>query len=164
VIGGGFPLAAIAGRAEIMAHFDKDKVGDDNYLVQIGTLSGNPVAAAAGLATMAILKRPGAYERIHATGRELMAALDRLLKEAGIPAQISGEPPLFDVVFSAEPVRDYRGTLAGDAKLMSRFNALLRERGILKGESKYYISLAHTDDDIDFTIDAWKSAIKELRA
>jgi glutamate-1-semialdehyde 2,1-aminomutase len=162
VIGGGFPLAAIAGKAEIMAHFDKNKVGDENFLVQIGTLSGNPVAAAAGLATMAILKRPGAYERIHATGRELMAALGALLKEAGIPAQISGEPPLFDVVFTDEPVRDYRGTLAGDAELMRRFNALLRERGILKGESKYYISLAHTDDDIAFTIAAWKDAIKKL--
>jgi len=163
VIGGGFPLAAIAGRAEIMAHFDKNKVGDENYLVQIGTLSGNPVAAAAGLATLAILRRPGAYEQIHATGKELMAALGDLLKSAGIAAQVSGEPPLFDVVFSAEKVRDYRGTLAGDAETMRRFNALLRERGILKGESKYYISLAHTPEDIAFTIDAWKSAIKELR-
>jgi glutamate-1-semialdehyde 2,1-aminomutase len=164
VIGGGFPLAAIAGRAEIMAHFDRAKVGDDNFLVQIGTLSGNPVAAAAGLATLAILRRPGAYEQIHATGKELMGALGDLLKSAGIAAQISGEPPLFDVVFSAEPVRDYRGTLRGDAELMRRFNALLRERGILKGESKYYISLAHTPDDIQFTIDAWKSAIKALVA
>jgi glutamate-1-semialdehyde 2,1-aminomutase len=164
VIGGGFPLAAIAGRAEIMAHFDKSKVGDENFLVHIGTLSGNPVAAAAGLATMAILRRPGAYEQIHATGRELMAALGDLLKGAGIAAQITGEPPLFDVVFSAEKVRDYRTTLAGDAELMRRFNALLRERGILKGESKYYISLAHTPEDIAFTIDAWKSAIKALAA
>jgi len=163
VIGGGFPLAAIAGRTEIMKHFDKSKVGDDNYLVQIGTLSGNPVAAAAGLATLAILKRPGAYERIHATGKELMAALDKLLREAGIPAQISGEPPLFDVVFSPEKVRDYRTTLAGDAELLRRFNLLLRERGILKGESKYYISHAHTADDIAFTIDAWKDAIGALR-
>ncbi len=163
VIGGGFPLAAIAGRAEIMAHFDKTKVGDENFLVQIGTLSGNPVAAAAGLATMAILRRPGAYERIHATGKELMGALGDLLRGAGIAAQITGEPPLFDVVFSAEKVRDYRTTLAGDAELMRRFNALLRERGILKGESKYYISLAHTPEDIAFTIDAWKSAIKALQ-
>ena len=85
VIGGGFPLAAIAGKAEIMAHFDKNKVGDENYLVQIGTLSGNPVAAAAGLATMAILKRPGAYERIHGTGRELMAALGGLLQRGRHP-------------------------------------------------------------------------------
>jgi glutamate-1-semialdehyde 2,1-aminomutase len=164
VIGGGFPLAAIAGRAEIMAHFDRAKVGDENFLVQIGTLSGNPVAAAAGLATLAILRRPGAYEQIHATGKELMGALGGLLRGAGIAAQISGEPPLWDVVFSPEPVRDYRTTLAGDPEMMRRFNALLRERGILKGESKYYISLAHTPDDIQFTIDAWTSAIKELAA
>ena len=162
VIGGGFPLAAIAGREEIMAHFDKNKVGDENFLVQIGTLSGNPVAAAAGLATMAILKRPGAYERIHATGRELMGALGDLLKRAGIAAQVTGEPPLFDVVFTDQPIRDYRSTLSGDTELMRRFNGLLRERGILKGESKYYISLAHTPEDVQFTIDAWKSAIKAL--
>jgi glutamate-1-semialdehyde 2,1-aminomutase len=164
VIGGGFPLAAIAGREEIMAHFDKAKVGDENYLVQIGTLSGNPVAAAAGLATMAILKRPGAYERIHATGRELMGALGERLKRAGIAAQVTGEPPLFDVVFTDQPIRDYRATLTGDAELMRRFNALLRERGILKGESKYYISLAHTDQDIEDTIAIWDDAIGELKA
>ena len=163
VIGGGFPLAAIAGREEIMAHFDKNKVGDENFLVQIGTLSGNPVAAAAGLATMAILKRPGAYERIHATGRELMGALGDLLKRAGIAAQVTGEPPLFDVVFTDETIRDYRSTLSGDADLMRRFNGLLRERGILKGESKYYISLAHTDQDIKDTIGIWKDAIDELK-
>src|SRR5437588_9691027 len=164
VIGGGFPLAAIAGREEIMAHFDKNKVGDENFLIQIGTLSGNPVAAAAGLATMEILRRPGAYEQIHATGRGLMAALGGLLQRAGIPAQITGEPPLFDVVFTDQTIRDYRSTLTGDADLMRRFNALLRERGILKGESKYYISLAHTPEDVRFTIAAWESAIKALKA
>jgi len=164
VIGGGFPLAAIAGRAEIMAHFDKSKVGDENFLVQIGTLSGNPVAAAAGLATMEILRRRGAYEQIHATGRQLMQALGGLLQRAGIPAQITGEPPLFDVVFTDQPIRDYRSTLTGDAELMRRFNALLRERGILKGESKYYVSLAHTSEDVRFTISAWESAINALAA
>jgi glutamate-1-semialdehyde 2,1-aminomutase len=164
VIGGGFPLAAIAGRAEIMAHFDKAKVGDENFLVQIGTLSGNPVAAAAGLATMAILRRPGAYQQLHATGRELMGALGDLLKRAGIAAQISGEPPLFDVVFTDEPIRDYRSTLTGDPAMARHFNALLRERGILKGEQKYYVSLAHTAADIKDTIAAWKSAIAELKA
>src|ERR1700692_2539145 len=151
VIGGGFPLAAIAGRAEIMAHFDRAKVGDDDFLVQIGTLSGNPVAAAAGLATLAILRRPGAYQQIHATGRMLMDTLGDLLKGAGIAAQITGEPPLFDAVFSAEPVRDYRGALRGDGEMLRRFNALLRERGVLKGEQKYYVSLAHTPEDIRHT-------------
>jgi len=84
------------------------------------------------------------------------------LQRAGIAAQVTGEPPLFDVVFTEQPIRDYRATLTGDADMMRRFNALLRERGILKGESKYYISLAHTDQDIKDTIAAWESAIAEL--
>ncbi len=162
VIGGGFPLAAIAGRAEIMAHFNRDAVGEDNFLMQVGTLSGNPVAAAAGLATLDVLRRPGAYERLFATGRELMGQFAALLNGAGIAAQVIGEPPLFDVVFSAEPVRDYRGCLNGDGSLMRRFNALLRERGVLKGEQKYYVSVAHSTDDVDETIAAWRSAIAAL--
>jgi glutamate-1-semialdehyde 2,1-aminomutase len=164
VIGGGFPLAAIAGRADIMAHFDKSKVGDDGFLMQIGTLSGNPVAAAAGLATLNILRRPGAYEQIFATGRELMSTMAQLLREAGIPAQIMGEPPLFEVVFTSDssPIRDYSGTLRGDMDVARRFNGLLRERGILKGEQKYYVSLAHTAEDIRHTREAWASAIKVL--
>jgi len=164
VIGGGFPLAAIAGKSEIMAHFDRNAVGEDAFLMQIGTLSGNPVAAAAGLATLEILRRPGAYEKIHATGRELMDTLGSLLRQAGIAAQIMGEPPLFDVVFTGEPIHDYRGVLKGDVDLARRFNALLRERGILKGEQKYYVSLAHTEDDVRFTREAWESAIKVLRS
>ncbi len=162
VIGGGFPLAAIAGRADMMAHFDKSLVGDEGFLMQVGTLSGNPVAAVAGLATLNILKRPGAYERIFATGRELKGALSEMLKRAGLPAQVIGEPPLFDVVFSSEEIRDYRGTLRGDAELLAQFNKLLRERGIMKGESKYYVSLAHTADDTRRTCEAWASAIDEL--
>lgn len=164
VIGGGFPLAAIAGRADIMAHFDRGAVGDGGFMMQIGTLSGNPVAAAAGLATLSILQRPGAYEGLFATGRELMETLAELLQRNGTAAQISGEPPLFDVVFSPEPVRDYRSTLRGNAEMLRRFNALLRERGILKGEQKYYVSLAHTPQDVRHTRDAWSSAIAALAA
>ncbi|MGH7038239.1 MAG: aspartate aminotransferase family protein [Stellaceae bacterium] len=164
VVGGGFPLAAIAGRAEIMAHFDRTRVGEDAFLPQIGTLSGNPVAAAAGLATLAILKRPGTYERLFATGRELMESLKRLLERHGIAAQVTGEPPLFDLVFTAAPVRDYRGVLRGDAEKMRRFNTLLRQRGILKGESKYYVSLAHDEDDIRHTVAAWDEALAALAA
>src|ERR1700740_2595730 len=102
VIGGGFPLAAIAGRADIMAHFDRSAVGDDGVLMQVGTLSGNPGAAAAGLATLEILQRPGAYERLFATGRELMGTLAELLQRKGIDAQVTGEPPLFHAVFTRE--------------------------------------------------------------
>ena len=164
VIGGGFPLAAIAGRADIMAHFDRGLVGDDKFLMQVGTLSGNPVAAAAGLASLEILRRPGAYDQIFATGRALMAAMAELLAGFGVPGQVIGEPPMFDVVFTTTPIANYRDVLRGDADLARRFNAKLRPRGILKGDSKYYVSLAHTAADVAHTIAAWTEAMEELAA
>jgi len=162
IMGGGFALAAIAGRADLMAHFDRAAVGDEDFLMQVGTLSANPVASVAGLATLEVLKRPGTYERVFETGRELMGTLSELLKSAGLPAQVIGEPVLFDVVFTQDAIRDYRGTLKGDAAMLRRFNAALRARGVMKGDSKYYVSVAHTDDDVKHTIEAWKGAIAEL--
>ena len=163
IIGGGYALAAIAGRADIMAHFDRVAMGDEDFLFQVGTLSGNPVASVAGLATLEVLKRPGAYEQVFATGRELMAALGDILNKAGIAATVVGEPPLFDVLFTNQPLKDYRDTLKGDKALLARFNKLLRERGLMKGETKYYVSLAHTRADIDHTIGAWTEAAAELK-
>jgi len=131
-IGGGFPMAAIAGSDEVMAHFDKDRVGEEGFTFQVGTLNGNPVAAAAGMATLEILRRPGAYEQIEATGRAIIAALEENFARAGIAAQVVGVPSLFDVVFTDRPVRNYRNVFAGDAARTKRFNVLLRERGIFK--------------------------------
>ena len=163
VIGGGFPLAAIAGRGDIMRHFDKTAVGEDDFTVQIGTLSGNPIASAAGLATMEVLKAPGAYEKIFATGRALMDGIAARLKEARLAAQVIGEPPLFDVVFTDGEVRDYRGALRSNADAQRRVNQSLLASGILKGESKYYMSLAHTEADVAQTLDAWSAAIRALK-
>jgi glutamate-1-semialdehyde 2,1-aminomutase len=163
IVGGGFALAAIAGRADIMAHFDRLAMADEDYLFQVGTLSGNPVASVAGLATLEILRRPGAYEQVFKTGRTLMKSLDEQLKRAGIKATVVGEPPLFDVVFTDQPIKDYRDTLKGDKAMLTRFNQLLRERGLMKGETKYYVSLAHTQADIDQTIGAWSDAIKVMK-
>jgi glutamate-1-semialdehyde 2,1-aminomutase len=162
IVGGGFPLAAIAGRADIMAHFDRAKVGDDGFLMQIGTLSGNPVAAVAGLKTLEILRRPGMYERAFATGRALMDGIAGLLAEAGVPGRILGEPPLFDAVFTEGPVADYRATLRGDKAVAAHVNRVLREGGIMKGESKYYISTAHEPRDVDQTLTAFAAALRSL--
>jgi glutamate-1-semialdehyde 2,1-aminomutase len=162
IMGGGYALAAIAGRADMMAHFDRAAVADEDFLMQVGTLSAAPVSAVAGLATLDILRRPGTYDRVFATGRELMGTLSDLLASAGLPAQVIGEPVLFDVVFTRDPVRDYRGTLKGDTDMLRRFNAALRQRGIMKGESKYYVSTAHTEADVKHTIEAWKGAIQEI--
>ena len=120
------------------------------------------MAAAAGLASLEILRRPGAYEQIFATGRTLMTTMAELLRRFGIPGQVIGEPPMFDVVFTTAPIANYRDVLRGDADLARRFNAKLRPRGILKGDSKYYVSLAHTEADVAHTIAAWTEALAEL--
>ncbi len=162
IVGGGFPLAAIAGRADIMAHFDKTKVGADGFLMQLGTLSGNPVAAVAGLKTMEILRRPGAYERLRHVGGTLMAAFGAALNEAGVAHRVVGDAVLFDVVFTDRDVRDYRDIHAADMDRNIRFNALLREQGIFKPIGKVYPSLAITDADLDRTIEAIRHAAKHL--
>ena len=162
-IGGGLPLAAIAGRADIMAHFDKSAVAEDQFLTQIGTLSGNPIAAAAGLKTLEILKRPGAYQQIFKTGRALMDGYAEILKRRRIKARVLGAEPMFDVVFADREMKDYRSA-RGDDDLMRRCNAHLRQRGILKSESKYYVSLAHTAQDVALTLEAFDSAIGALAA
>ena len=164
IVGGGFALAAIAGRADIMAHFDRITMADEDFIFQVGTLSGNPVASVAGLATLDVLKQPGTYDKVFATGRTLMCTLQELLNRSGFKAQVIGEPPLFDILFTDQPVKDYRDTLKADTAILKRFNQLLRARGIMKGESKYYVSLAHTQADIDHTIGAWTDALKELKA
>jgi len=164
IVGGGFALAGVAGRADIMKHFDRLAVEDEDFIFQVGTLSGNPVAAVAGLATLEVLRRPGAYKQVFATGRELMSALSEIVKQAGIKAQVIGEPPLFDIYFTDQPIKDYRDTLRADAAMAKRFNQLLRARGIMKGESKYYVSLAHDRADMDHTISAWADAIQELQS
>ena len=161
-IGGGFPLAAVAGRADIMANFDRNAVADESFVPQIGTLSGNPVAAVAGLATLEILRRPGAYETIFATGTKLMQGLDSLLQEAGIPAQVIGEPPLFDVFFTSGDIKDYRGMQSNDQERAQRFNRALREHGVLKGHIKFYVSLAHDETDVAHTLEAFAAAVKSL--
>ncbi|MDE2006164.1 MAG: aminotransferase class III-fold pyridoxal phosphate-dependent enzyme [Rhodospirillales bacterium] len=164
IIGGGFPLAAIAGRAEIMKLFDRETMGAEKFLMQIGTLSGNPIAASAGLATLGVLRRPGAYEQVFATGTALMQGMTRILRDARIPAHVLGVPPLFDVVFAAAAPSDYRGVLRADAERARRVNLGLRARGVLKGESKYYVSLAHDAADVAHTLDAFAAAIAEEAA
>jgi glutamate-1-semialdehyde 2,1-aminomutase len=162
IIGGGFPLAAVAGRADIMAHFDRALVGEDGFLTQIGTLSGNPVAAVAGLKTLEVLRRPGAYEGVFATGRALMEGLSDRIRRAGLPAQVVGEPPLFDVVYAEGEVRDYRATLRADRETQAQVNRHLRAGGVLKGESKFYLSTAHEARDVEQTLDAFARALAAL--
>jgi glutamate-1-semialdehyde 2,1-aminomutase len=162
-VGGGFPLSAVAGTDEVMAMFDRDRAEPDRFVPQVGTLAGNPIAATAGLATLKILKRPGAYDRLFEIGRTLMTGLTERLERAGFEAQVIGAPPLFDAIFTGGEIRNYRDTQRGDMKRMARFEALLRERGVLRGRNRYYVSMALEPADIQQTLDAWDDAIAVMK-
>ena len=158
IVAGGFPLAVVAGRADIMRHFDRGEVGDA-VLPQIGTLSGNPVASAAGLATLEVLRQPGVYDTAFATGKRLMDGLARMVREAGLPAQVIGLPVLFDIIFAEGEITDYRAGLRQNFDALRRFNRVLREQGVLKGDTKCYVSIAHDEADVAKTLDAFRAAI-----
>lgn len=160
-IGGGFPLAAIAGRRDVMSLFDKSTAGS-NWLMQIGTLSGNPIASIAGLKTLEILKREGQYDRLRSCGRILHDAITESLNKRGIAHKICGEETLFDIVFTDKEINDYRDVLAGDQQQLITFNDALREKGIFKAINKCYMHLGLSDDDIQKTVDAIAYASSKL--
>lgn len=162
IIGGGFPLAAVAGRADIMRLFDKAAVGEDRFLTQVGTLSGNPVAAIAGLKCLEILRRPGAYEQVFRIGGAMMEGIAALLREAGLPAQVIGAPIMFDVLFATGEVSDYRATLRADADRSKRFNDAVRANGVLKSDGKSYVGLCHTEADVEIVLAAFRAGVRAV--
>lgn len=163
VIGGGFPLAAIAGRADLMDLFDKSVAGD-RWLMQLGTLSGNPVASVAGLKTLEILRREGQYDLLRALGGRVQGIFAQALTEQGIAHRIVGDATLFDVVFTGTEVRDYRGTFGADKARNGAFNAVLRQEGIFKSAGKTYPSLALGEEELDWTRRAVATAAAHLAA
>ena len=165
IMGGGYALAAVMGKADIMSVYSQSEVSSDDYVNQIGTLNGNPIACAAGLATLDQLKQPGAYEKLRKTGKTIRDALVSICADNSIPVQSSGDDTIFDIFFSESPVTNYRQGLLADSQTMNKFNTELLRHGILKSwPQKYYPSLAHTDDDISQTIQAFKEIVPSLRS
>ncbi|MEE2945992.1 MAG: aminotransferase class III-fold pyridoxal phosphate-dependent enzyme [Pseudomonadota bacterium] len=163
IIGGGFPLAALGASAEIMQHFDKGKVGSEGWLMQLGTLSGNPIAAAAGLKTMEVLRRDGTYDQLRKTGRALQDMQIAALTEAGIAHQICGDETLFDIFFTDNVCRDYRSAKHDQPAVNATYNAVLRANGIFKSPGKLYPSLAVSEADLEQTADAVAQAVAAIR-
>jgi len=164
VIGGGMPLAAVAGRRDIMELANPRKKGSPDYAYVSGTLNGNPVSATAGLATLAVLERPGSYERLRKIGDRLRQGLGAIVARLGMPAQVLGTGPLANIYFSAEPITDYRSSLKADSRVIQQLGRALLERGIMTNlAAKLYLSLAHTDTDIDRTLEAVEDALTEIR-
>ena len=158
IIGGGFPLAALGASAEIMQHFDKSIVGADKWLMQLGTLSGNPVAAAAGLKTMEVLRRDGSYDRLRAIGKALQQMQSDALAEVGVAHQICGDDTLYDIYFTDTPCRDFRGAKHDEPQLNETYNSVLRAHGIFKSPGKLYPSMAITEEDLEQSKKAFLAA------
>lgn len=164
VIGGGYPLSAVAGRREILQLADPSQKGRGQpYSFLSGTLTANPIACAAGLATLRILQRPGAYERLHQVGSRLAQGLRQAGAAANVPLQVVGDGPVLQVAFADQrPMRNHRDLLRADKKKAIAFAlALIRHGVYCTPGGKLYLSLAHTDADIDRTIDIASLALRE---
>ena len=164
IMGGGYPLAAVTGRTDILSVYDRNVSDSDTYVNQIGTLNGNPVACAAGLATLAVMRESETYPKMHGAGSAIRTALIDICNETGVPVQSCGEDAIFDVYFSEQPISNYRDTLSADSAMMTRFNTGLLERGVLKGAQKYYPSAVHSDTDIEKTIEAIREVVPLIRS
>jgi glutamate-1-semialdehyde 2,1-aminomutase len=154
ILGGGFPLSAVGGRAEIMRLADPARARKSRYVHVSGTLSGNPVSAAAGLATLSELEAPGVYERLHALGKRLRSGLRVQLMSHSVEGSVIGSGPIAALRFE-----DPDGPGTGD-DLRSAVNAELIRRGILAQlQTRLYVSLAHTEVEIDTAIEAFGDAL-----
>ena len=164
IMGGGYALAAVMGRADVMSVYNRASVSADDYVDQIGTLNGNPIACAAGLATLAQLRQEGVYDRLRDVGGRLRRALTEACEEEGFQVQSVGEDAVFDIYFADHPVHNYRDGLAADAGMLAKLNAGLLEKRIIKSwPQKFYPSIVHTDDDVDETIAAIQAVVPGLR-
>ena len=162
VIGGGFPLAAVVGSVEIMQHFDKSKVGEEGFLMQLGTLSGNPVACVAGLKTMEILIREYSHKKMRDDGKKLKAMFKKYLEPTGIDFKVLGDDTLFDVVFASKNIKNYRDYISANSDLYQKFNTSLRANGVFKSPGKFYISSVLTQDDLTLTENAIQAAVNDI--
>jgi glutamate-1-semialdehyde 2,1-aminomutase len=162
VIGGGVPVAAYGGRAELMNH-----VAPLGPVYQAGTLAGNPLAMRAGIVALKQLTKPGVYEEMTQMARRLVFGLRAELASAGIAAQINAIGSLSTIFFTPEPVRNYADAKRSDTKRYARFFREMLDRGIFLAPSQFeaaFISAAHTPADIDRTIAAARECLQVMAA
>jgi len=160
IIGGGVPVAAYGGRAELM-----NNVAPLGPVYQAGTLAGNPLAMRAGIAALEQLAKPGFYDEIKQIARRLVLGLRAEVKEAGIPAQINAIGSLATVFFTPGPVRNYADAKRSDTKRYAKFFREMLERGIFLAPSQFeaaFVSAAHTSADIDRTLAAARESLRAM--
>ncbi len=162
-IASGYPISVLCGRSDMMELASPRRLADGDHVRMTGTFSGNSIACTAALATLGELRKEGTYERLFAQGRKLMDGLGTSLARAGIPHQITGEPPAFQPWFGSEVVTNFRQSLATDPARGARFSSLLVDHGILKAHEKFFVSTAHGDAEIEQTLQVF-DAVADLLA
>jgi len=161
IIGGGLPVAAYGGKREIMEH-----IAPLGPIYQAGTLSGNPLAMRAGLATLPKLEAPGFYEDVNRKTQRLAEGLRSALKESKIPGEVNVAGSLLTIFFADGQIRNYADAKKSDSALFAKFFHHMLSRGIFIAPSQYealFISAAHTDADIDRAIAAAHESLASMR-
>jgi glutamate-1-semialdehyde 2,1-aminomutase len=159
IIGGGLPVGAYGGRAEIM-----DLVAPAGPVYQAGTLSGNPLAMTAGLWSLEALT-PRLYPRLARLGARLAAGLADAARAASVPVQVNAFGSMLTPFFTRQPVRDFQSALAADTQAYGRFFHAMLGLGVYPPPSQFeawFLSDAHTDKDVDFTVTAARRAMKQV--
>ncbi len=146
-LGGGMPIGAYGGRADIMELVREDRLGHRGYMWTASTLGGNPVSCAAALAALGVYRRPGTYERLFAMGEYFREGLRCELVHSGHPGQVIGDGPLAQIVFSTESMVDSRSMLSADRERGRAMMLALVEEGVFLNPmgTKLYLSLAHDE-------------------
>ena len=160
IIGGGVPVAAYGGRADLM-----DQVAPLGPVYQAGTLAGNPLAMRAGVAALKQLTKPGLYDEMTQVAQRLAVGLRTELKDAGISAQVNAIGSLATVFFTPEPVRNYVDAKHSNTKRYARFFREMLDRGIMLAPSQFeaaFVSAAHSSQDIDRTLAAAREALQAI--
>jgi len=161
IIGGGLPAAAIGGRADIM-----DMLAPLGPVYQAGTLSGNPIATAAANATLDVLTKGDCYEKLESSAATLEAGLADAAKNAGIDVTINRLGSIMSCFFTDKPVRNFTDVQSTDIECFKRFFAAMLNQGIYLAPSAYeamFVSLAHTPEDIEKTIEAAKNSFAQIK-
>jgi len=162
IVGGGFPVGAYGGRAELMR-----LVAPEGPVYQAGTLAGNPVAMAAGLATLRETERPGFYEALERRTARLVAGIGDAARRHGITATAGHAGSMWGMYFAPGPVKNFAQAKVADTALFARWHRAALARGVFLAPSAFeagFVSSAHTDADIDFTITQLDAALGEARA
>ncbi len=164
-LGGGFPLGAYCGRADLMEVVNEHRLPGPRYAWSASTAGGNPVSCAAALATLDVLSEPGTHERMHAAGRLLRQRLGEALAATGETGQVLGDGPLAQVAFSALPVTDQRSWLASDRARGRLVMLELLRAGVFLNPmgTKLYLSLAHDPKAIDEFVHHFADALTATR-